>query len=100
MDRKRTNEIMQSVPYFPTNFLSSPYPTTTATTTTTSPPENGSTVMTMTNPPLLSSPHGMTEQTIPLNGSSAEGTKRNQVKNACSKFTLSKKIFFVCLMTT
>lgn len=86
---------MQSVPvYYPHTYSpTSPYPTTSATTTTTtSSPGAGSTVMTISNPPLLATPM---EQTY---GASTETTtvKRNQVKNACSKLERYriKKNFF------
>jgi hypothetical protein len=90
---------MQSIPpyYAPTYPPPSPYPTTTAstnattaTTATSSPGSNGSTVMTISNTPPALLSNGLTPietgiLTTSNSGSQTPGTKRNQVKNACSK---------------
>lgn len=107
--------------YTPAYPPASPYPTTTTTATespatinkATSSPPNGSTVLTISNPPPALATSGM--QT-PVDQSSASptaasgpqtSTKRNQVKNACSKYKknpwlreervreLRKKYFFL-----
>lgn len=96
---------MQSMPayYTPSYPSPSPYPTTNGTTTTTttnetSSPGNGSTVMTISNPPtILATSNGLSplEQSLLRNTTTSPENataKRNQVKNACSKYPCS---FFI-----
>ncbi|KAI9366281.1 hypothetical protein BD770DRAFT_468097 [Pilaira anomala] len=87
---------MQSVPAFYTSTYppTSPYPNnnvtaTTSTTVTSSSPGTGSTVMTIANPPLLSTTQVMSpmDQSLLKTTTTNNGVmvvKRNQVKNACT----------------
>lgn len=87
----------------------SPYPNNNANSTTTTSSPGGSTVMTIANPPLLTASHGMTPMEQNMIKPTSAGTmivKRNQVKNACSKYiittttTTTKKMGKFLLMTT
>jgi hypothetical protein len=89
---------MQSVPtYYPPTFPpTSPYPnvsaaaTTTATTATSSTesPSNGTAAMAVATPPVMTATLGQNLMETDPNAAPAEPTKRNQVKNACSKCLL------------